>query len=87
LNQLEETPKSRMTITNNVKKLLDLKNVSINQFSKDIGVTYVTAHGLYSNPSRSINNELLEKLCEYFGVGPGEILVYTPNPAPPKKKD
>lgn len=79
MNPLEEKPKSKMTITNNVKRLLDLKKKSIRQFSKDIGVTYVTAYGLYHEPMRSINNDLLNRLCRYFGVGPGEILIYLPD--------
>jgi DNA-binding Xre family transcriptional regulator len=80
LKPLEEKSKPKMTITNNVKKLLDLKKKSINQFSKDIGVTYVTAYGLYHDLGRSINNDLLNRLCRYFGVGPGEILIYLPDP-------
>lgn len=80
MNPLEEKQTPKMTITNNVKKLLELKKKSINQFSKDIGVTYVTAYGLVNDPTRSINNDLLNRLCQYFGVGPAEILIYLPDP-------
>jgi DNA-binding Xre family transcriptional regulator len=79
MDQTKEKPKGGMTINNNIKTLLDRKNVSINQFSKDIKVTYVTAYALYHNTTRSINYDLMERLCGYFGVGPAEILTYLPD--------
>jgi DNA-binding Xre family transcriptional regulator len=80
VEQLKEKPKDEMSIGNNIKQLLDRKGESINQMSKALGVTYVTAHALYHNTTNSINYDLLNRLCKYFGVGPGEILIYLPDP-------
>lgn len=79
MEQANDIQKDEMSISNNVKQLLDRKGESINQMSKSLGVTYVTAHALYHNTSTSINYDLLNRLCKYFGVGPGEILIYLPD--------
>jgi DNA-binding Xre family transcriptional regulator len=71
---------TKPVLTNNIKKLLEAKNGgNISQMQQQIGVTYKTAYHLVNEPLESIKLELLNKLCNYFGVGPGEIFSYSPD--------
>jgi DNA-binding Xre family transcriptional regulator len=71
---------TKPVITNNISKLLDLKNGgNVSQMQQAIGVTYKTAHHLVHDEIESIKIDVLNRLCNYFGVGPCEILTYTPD--------
>lgn len=70
---------TELAIGNNVKKLLQDKEVSISQFARDADLSWVTAHDLYHNKSKAVSFEVLNRLCNYFGVGPSELFPYTPD--------
>lgn len=76
--QQQETAGSELAIGNNVKKLLEVRGESISQFSRDADLSWVTASDLYHGRTKSISFEVLERLCDYFGVGPSELFPYLP---------
>lgn len=67
-----------LAIGNNIKKLVDNQKVSISKFSRDADISYTSAFELYHNKTHRISFDVLDKLCEYFGVGPSELFPYTP---------
>lgn len=72
---------TKPVITNNIKSLLETKNGgNVSQMQQAIGVTYKTAYHLVHDELESIKIDVLNRLCNYFGVGPSEVLVYTPDP-------
>jgi transcriptional regulator with XRE-family HTH domain len=87
MDKTREKNKSKMTVGNNIKRLLELKGESIAQMGKALGVTYVTAHSLYHSKTESIGFELMNKLCKYFGVGPSELFPYLPENTSEKESE
>jgi DNA-binding Xre family transcriptional regulator len=69
-----------MAIGNNIAELLKTRGENVNQFSLGIGISYTTALDLYHGKTKMITFAMLNKLCKYFGVGPGEIFPYKPDP-------
>ena len=69
-------------LTNNVLSLLAAKHggkPNISDMQKNIGITYKAAYELAHNQSNTIRLSTLDNLCKYFGVGPSEIFIYTPD--------
>jgi DNA-binding Xre family transcriptional regulator len=74
-------------ITNNIANLLRARqgkkegeHLDISQFAKGAEISRSTAHDLVYAKSTMFTLYLLNKLCKYFKVGPGELLVYIPDP-------
>jgi DNA-binding Xre family transcriptional regulator len=66
-------------LTNNIMTLLKAKNGgNVSDMQKHIRVTYKAAYEIAQGKNKMIRIEVLDALCEYFGVGPGEIFIYTP---------
>ena len=68
-----------MAISNNIPKLLEIRGENISEFARRMGIAYTTAFGLYHNTTKNISFELINKLCNHFGVGPGELFPYLPD--------
>jgi DNA-binding Xre family transcriptional regulator len=69
-----------MAISNNVSKLLEIKKKNISEFAYEMHISYTAAFALYHNKTKSISFDLMNRLCKYFKVGPGEIFPFTPDP-------
>jgi DNA-binding Xre family transcriptional regulator len=68
-----------VAIRNKVSMLLGARRVNIKQFSEEIGITYKSAHDIYWEKNAGMSYEVMEKLCEYFGVQPGDLFEYVPD--------
>ena len=69
-------------LTNNILNLLATKHggkPNVSDMQKNIGITYKAAHELAHGKSNTIRLSTLDNLCKYFGVGPSEIFIYTPD--------
>ncbi|MGE7650477.1 helix-turn-helix domain-containing protein [Peribacillus frigoritolerans] len=62
-------------INSNLKQILDQRNISIRQVSRDIDYRFDSVRQLYNNENKNYPRELLTKLCVYLNVTPGELLV------------
>jgi putative transcriptional regulator len=66
-------------IMNRVSELAQQQGwTTIDQFARETGFAYTTAHSLWRNRTTRIDYETLARLCEVFGVEPGDILVRVP---------
>lgn len=66
-------------IMNRVSELAQERGwTTIDQFARETGFAYTTAHALWRNRTTRIDYETLERLCTVFGVEPGDILVRVP---------
>jgi putative transcriptional regulator len=63
-----------VNIQSNLKQILDQRNLSIRQVSKDIDYRFDSVRQLYNNENKTYPRELLSKLCAYLNVTPGELL-------------
>jgi DNA-binding Xre family transcriptional regulator len=73
-------------IGNNIEELLrirqgkkDGEKVNVSQFQLEMGISYTAASDLVKNKTKMISFEMLNDLCAYLGVGPGEIFPYKPD--------
>ncbi|TYS64469.1 helix-turn-helix transcriptional regulator [Sutcliffiella horikoshii] len=66
-------------IKTNLQTILDDKDISIRQVSRDIDYRLETVRLLYHNQLERIPKDLLDKLCSYLSVSPGDLLIYEDN--------
>ncbi len=62
----------RKTISNNIKKLAELKNKNQSDISKELKIPKTTLNG-YFNASSTPNSGNIQKLADYFGVKKSEL--------------
>jgi putative transcriptional regulator len=62
------------------------KKVRIADVARATGIHRLTIANLYHEKHEGISFKTLERLCEYFGCGVGDLLEYIPEPATEAKK-
>jgi DNA-binding Xre family transcriptional regulator len=65
-----------------VAELMKARRLSAYALAKGAGLNYPTAYRL-SRPAgrfQRLESRTLNRLCEFFGVQPGELLEWIPNP-------
>jgi DNA-binding Xre family transcriptional regulator len=70
-----------MPVKNKVKQFVDSKGITPYQFQKDTGVAPRTAYDLYNKPEQVPHVTVLNKICDFYQIQPGELLEWVP----PKK--
>lgn len=78
-------------IRSRLKVLIDQRNIarlqagqpvqSMRQLATDSGIPASVITGLMRNKVKRMDFETLDRLCRFFGVGPGDILEYIPDNA------
>lgn len=63
-------------IRNNLKYLLEIKNININQFSTKSGISYNTIKNIYYNKTNKIMNKTLNRICKTLNCKVNDILEY-----------
>jgi DNA-binding Xre family transcriptional regulator len=61
-------------INSRLNVIMEERNLSIRQVARDIDYRFDSVRQLYNNENKTYPRELLEKLCKYLGVTPGELL-------------
>ncbi|WP_368657618.1 helix-turn-helix domain-containing protein [Metabacillus halosaccharovorans] len=67
-------------IKSDLKRILDERNLSIRQVSRDIEYRFDSVRQLYNDESKTFSKELIGKLCTYLNVTPGDIIVIEKEP-------
>ena len=65
-------------LRNRIKELVDSKGITPYQFRKDTGLATNTAYNLYNDPDYIPGSSAMTKICEAYGVQPGDLIVYLP---------
>jgi len=63
-----------MRLRSNLKPMLDVKGISIREFSRRIDYRLNTVRGVYSNTIRRIPVDFIERACEELHCTVGELL-------------
>lgn len=68
-------------IRSNLKEIMEAKdpNLSIRQLAKDINYHFESVRKMYKDEMVQYPRDLLLKLCNYFNVSPGQLIVIDPN--------
>ncbi len=64
-------------IHSNLKEIMEARdpNLSIRQLAKDINYHFDSVRKMYKDEMIQYPRDLLLKLCKYFKVGPGQLIV------------
>jgi DNA-binding Xre family transcriptional regulator len=63
-----------MPLQNKIMALLKERRVSPHRFQMEIGIAHRTAYDLCNDPDRIPSGKVLEKICDYYGVTPADVL-------------
>jgi len=60
-------------LENKLPQLLDQRNLSIRELARRTGITYTTIRAVVQGDRRSIQLDVLEKICLVLEIQPGDI--------------
>ena len=75
-------PKNIIVLTNRLSRLIGERRVSIREVSRETGIAYRAVFDLYHDRSTRLDLHTLNRLCNYFQVGPEQIFEWTTEPTP-----
>ncbi len=67
-----------LMIRSNLKEIMEMHDpkLSIRQLAKDIHYHFDSVRRMYKDEMVQYPRDLLQKLCEYFNVQPGQLIVF-----------
>lgn len=65
-------------IKSNLKHILDSRgdNISIRELARELDCQFETIRRFYNDSMERYPRDVIDKLCKYLGVTPGELIVY-----------
>lgn len=60
-------------LINRLSRLMGDRRLSIQAVHQGTGISYATMHDLYHDRNKRIDFATLDKLCNFFGVGPEQV--------------
>lgn len=68
-------------IKSNLKNILDSRgdNISIRELARELDCQFETIRRFYNDTMERYPRDIIDKLCTYLGVTPGDIIVYVPD--------
>lgn len=66
-------------IINRLPGIMGRKKVSMRELSRETGITYTIIRDVYHSQRRSVQLEVLDKICRTLDVQPGDIFVFVPD--------
>ncbi|CAM4469711.1 helix-turn-helix domain-containing protein [Paenibacillus xylanexedens] len=65
-------------IKSNLKNILDSRgnNISIRELARELDCQFETIRRFYNDSMERYPRDVIDKLCKYLGVTPGELIVY-----------
>jgi putative transcriptional regulator len=67
-------------LKNRLSRLMGERRIGIKDVAEGSGVSYRAVFDLYHEKSQRLDLSTLNKLCNYFGVGPSELFEWAPDP-------
>ena len=65
-----------LMIVNHLPTLLAERRLKVADAVRATGISKTTLHKIYNDQSSRIDFETIDKLCEYLGVGVGDVFEY-----------
>ncbi len=66
-------------IVNRTSRILGDRRMSVRELAAGAGISYGAAYGFYSGKSKRYDEDVLNRVCNFLGVGLCEVLEYTPD--------
>ncbi|MFZ5887913.1 MAG: helix-turn-helix domain-containing protein [Chloroflexota bacterium] len=70
------------------KRVQEKRNIPLSEVAHETGIPYKTLYGWQNNTVTRFDVHVINAICKYFGVKPGELFDYVPDeeePAQTKK--
>ncbi|MFJ2042271.1 helix-turn-helix domain-containing protein [Paenibacillus taichungensis] len=68
-------------IKSNLKNVLDSQgnNISIRELAREVDCQFETIRRFYNDTMERYPRDIIDKLCKYLKVTPGELIIYLPD--------
>lgn len=81
------TVNNRFAILLAEKRVKERRNISLQEIAEKTGVSRRALYAWENNRVNRFDVPVINALCQYFGIEPGELFQYVPDEVtPPKKK-
>jgi putative transcriptional regulator len=61
------------------KRIRERRNISLSEVAEATGLTRPTLYAWQNNTVTKYDALIIDKLCQYFGIQPGELFEYVPD--------
>jgi len=61
-----------------LKEIMDERGLSFRQVSAEAGVSTSTLHKMHKNKMSMVGVDVIDRLCEYFDIEPGDLIIRVP---------
>jgi putative transcriptional regulator len=68
------------------KRVKEKRNIPLSEVKEEIGIPYKTLYAWQNNTVTRFDVHVINAICRYFGVQPGELFEYVPDDPQPNKK-
>ena len=69
------------------KRMAEKRKISLTEVHEQTGISRPTLQAWENNTVTRFDAHVIDAICQYFGVKPGDLFEYVPNPQPqPKTK-
>lgn len=71
---------SFMAVFNRIQDFVKSQGISVYRFQRDTKIGQRTAYDLYNNPGKIPSGAILDKICTFYGIQPGDIIYWERDP-------
>ena len=68
------------------KRVKERRNSPLSEVAESTGISRQALYKWENNSIERFETRVINALCQYFGIEPGELFQYVPDEAPAKKK-
>ena len=85
---MDVTVNNRFAVLLAEKRIKERRNISLQEVAEKTGISRQTLYAWENNKVNRFDVPVINALCQYFGIQPGELFEYVPDTdeQPPAKK-
>ncbi len=80
------TVNNRFAVLLAEKQVKERRNISLSEVAEVTGVSRQALYKWENNKVNRFDTPVINAICQYFGIQPGELFEYVPDEVPAKKK-
>lgn len=83
---MDVTVNNRFAVLLAEKRIKERRNIPLSEVADETGISRQTLYAWENNKVNRFDVPVINALCQYFGVNPGDLFEYVPDDPPPAKK-
>ncbi|RJP51877.1 MAG: XRE family transcriptional regulator [Anaerolineaceae bacterium] len=80
------TVNNRFAVLLAEKRVKERRNISLQEVAKGTGISRQSLYAWENNDVHRFDDVIINALCQYFGIKPGELFEYIEDETPPPAK-